>query len=318
MMWDEKRVLRYVEAPVQESLELEYKGKGALVNSEDAKTKIARSVSAMANSAGGVIIYGIAEDKEKNSISLDLINFKEFSKERLEDIINSRIQPKIDNLTIYPIRIGQNQDEGVYVIEIPQSHTAHQANYYYYKRHNFKSVPMVDYEVRDVMARRQHTKIDLSFQLTPFYEIQGIKIWHLNAYAQNIGKKMAHYVNAIVDIPDTFLPRESLTSGLTIGDSILLTGHGRSTYVKDTVKYYTHYFENKDNEEFMPILPMPVWFKLSDVRINKLREDNPAYILGELKHQLIYWEVYADDSPPQKGEIFMDEIKVVDRYGRPL
>jgi len=41
-----------------------------------------------------------------------------------------------------------------YVVEIPKGTTAHQAtDWRYYKRFNFISVPMEDYEIRDVMNR---------------------------------------------------------------------------------------------------------------------------------------------------------------------
>jgi len=48
------------------------------------------------------------------------------------------------------------------VIDVPQSSTAHQASdKRYYKRFNFESVPMEDYEIRDVMQRTEAPSLGL-------------------------------------------------------------------------------------------------------------------------------------------------------------
>ena len=51
------------------------------------------------------------------------------------------------------------------VVEIPKSLTAHQArDLRYYRRYNFESVAMVDYEIRDVMNRQ--VSVELFKRLT--------------------------------------------------------------------------------------------------------------------------------------------------------
>ena len=111
----------------------------------------------MVNSSGGIIIYGIKEFDEVTKRHLPEtitpINCVEFSKEWLEQIINN-IKPKIAGVVIHPVLLDIGLNQVVYVVEIPQSDTAHQAtDKRYYKRYNFQSVPMDDYEIRDVMHR---------------------------------------------------------------------------------------------------------------------------------------------------------------------
>jgi hypothetical protein len=50
--------------------------------------------------------------------------------------------------------LASGPNDVAYVVEIPQSETAHPAlDNRYYKRFNFESVPMADHEIRDVMHR---------------------------------------------------------------------------------------------------------------------------------------------------------------------
>jgi hypothetical protein len=46
---------------IQESLTLEYKASGAVEKTEGKKMEIAKDVSALANAAGGQIVYGMTE-----------------------------------------------------------------------------------------------------------------------------------------------------------------------------------------------------------------------------------------------------------------
>jgi hypothetical protein len=72
----------------------------------------------------------------------------------VEQVIGSRAQPWIEGLAITPIPFNAN-DTG-YVITIPQAsaRAPDQApDRKYYKRQNFRSVPMEDYETRDALRR---------------------------------------------------------------------------------------------------------------------------------------------------------------------
>ena len=163
-MWDLDRLKQLIRDGVEESLSLEYKSAAALGKSEGKKAEIVRDISAFANSSGGVLIYGIAEfqqgDRRHQPEKIDAIDRQEYSKEWLEQIIQS-IQPRISGVIIEPVTIDSSSV--CYVVTIPQSHTAHQArDHVYYRRHNFNVLPMEDYELRDVMNRRKRPKIRAS------------------------------------------------------------------------------------------------------------------------------------------------------------
>ena len=60
-MWDEKKLQSLINDEVEENLLLEYKGAGAIGRTDGKKKEISKDISAMANSAGGIVIYGITE-----------------------------------------------------------------------------------------------------------------------------------------------------------------------------------------------------------------------------------------------------------------
>lgn len=61
MTWNEAAVQYYIDNEIQESLTLEYKAADALARTDANKREITKDVSAFANSAGGIILYGIRE-----------------------------------------------------------------------------------------------------------------------------------------------------------------------------------------------------------------------------------------------------------------
>src|SRR5262249_18292856 len=75
-------------------------------------------------------------------------------------------QPRLDGLVITPVPVGIGRH--AYVLTIPQAsgRAPHQApDKKYYKRQNFQSVPMEDYEIRDALRRATTPElyVELSF-----------------------------------------------------------------------------------------------------------------------------------------------------------
>lgn len=148
--WTETDLQAFVDSRVQESVTLDYKRLAALDNREE----ISKDISAFANSAGGVIVYGIVEEGQFPS-HVDLsVPQKPLDRETLENVITSTIYPRVDGLLIQPIPLSSGAT--AYVVDIPAASVfaPHQAkDKRYYRRFNFKSVPMEDYEVRDAFKK---------------------------------------------------------------------------------------------------------------------------------------------------------------------
>lgn len=168
----------------QESLELDYKACAALARTDPKKMELSKDVSAFANSSGGTIIYGVHE-KDHVPMGIDVgYDQNDVSKEWLEQVINSGIQRRIDGIRINPVRLSSAPGRVLYVISIPQSMRApHMASdKRFYKRFNFSSVPMEEYEVRDVGRRTEapDLKIELRMVVPVMYPLVNIGIFITN------------------------------------------------------------------------------------------------------------------------------------------
>jgi predicted HTH transcriptional regulator len=181
--WKEDDILTLIADKVSESLNLEYKACDALKKDNDSKKQdLSKDVSAFANSDGGVIVYGVKEDTNAH-LAIDLDNGfdqnlprkERISKEWLEQVISSNIHPRIDNLYINEVQIpSKGTGRVLYVVDIPKGSVLapHQANdKRYYKRYNFESKAMEDYEVRDIFHRATTPDLHLDFALVGGKEI---------------------------------------------------------------------------------------------------------------------------------------------------
>ncbi len=319
--WNIEKVRSLIADKVEESLSLEYKSSAALERTDKVKKEITKDVSAFANSCGGVIVYGMEEghrpeDKHlPNRISP--ISRKEFSKEWLESII-SNIRPKIEGLAIHPIPIEDSNDEVLYVVEVPQSDTAHQAiDFRYYKRWNFESVPMQDFEVRDTMNRSRHPKLEVLaffvcetlYSPIPKPSKNSKSVLILKIVANNIGSKYAKYVSCFVDLPTSF----ARLCNLETIESLEIAG------VKYTRYVYENIFRDKIKDgiapQFGPSRHVPILpglnRELIQIQVRDLGDGNVTFIRSpKLK---LHWRIHADEALPISGEITFDQIRLIDQ-----
>jgi hypothetical protein len=155
--WEEKDIDDLHRGEVEESLTLEYKRSDALLKDSDHRRELFKDVSAMANASGGIIIYGMKEVGNKPDGTDDGLDPKVVTREQIENVLMSNIIPPIEDLQIKPVTLTSKGTGNVaYVLDIPpaKSRAPHQApDYRYYKRFNFKSEPLRDSDVRDLMRR---------------------------------------------------------------------------------------------------------------------------------------------------------------------
>jgi hypothetical protein len=202
--WNKQRLDQMINDRVEESLSLDYKRADSLLKSDNKNAEITKDISSFANSSGGVVIYGIAEFKDEarkhRPERLDPIKRGDVSKEWLDQVIQS-IQPRIEGVLIHPVTISEVDNTVCYVVEVPQSHTAHMArDHRYHKRHNFTTAQMEDYEVRDVMNRRRHPRIRGSIfinRAASRTKSEGVILVKL----ENVGRVLANHVMVELEVP---------------------------------------------------------------------------------------------------------------------
>lgn len=158
----------YILTNAEETINLEFKRGDALKKGKSDKEKvkvkneIAKDVSSFANSDGGIIIYGI-EEKDNKACRIYYVDGREFTSETLEQIINSRIQRRIEDLRIDVLRNEAKIEQSVYIVKIPRSSNAphRTSDGRFYKRYNLQSVIMEEYEVRDLYSRTENTNLEI-------------------------------------------------------------------------------------------------------------------------------------------------------------
>jgi hypothetical protein len=209
--WEELDLLQLILTKQEEHLQLEFKAADALGNSDGKKAEISKDVSAFANSAGGTLVYGMDEhpDQPHYATALSPINPKAFSKEWLEQVIASRVHPRIDRIVVNPVELRtQHPGEFVYVVWIPESTTAHQASdKRYYRRFNFQSVPMEDYEIRQAMSRASGPAYSIKLGLVPETDTTGAPRLSFRAVVQNESYVVGKDVSAVIFAPPHLVDR---------------------------------------------------------------------------------------------------------------
>jgi hypothetical protein len=206
--YNQNYIERIIGIHTEESIHLDFKRGDAINLSEEKRKEIAKDVSAFANSDGGLIIYGVAEKNHKAD-SYAFIDGNQISKEWLEQIINTRIQRKIEGLIIYPIRFDKKIEQTIFIVEIPRSLNAPHmtSNKKFYKRYNFESVEMEEYEIRNLYSRQEKTNLKIAtprINGSPSAE-RGNKIINYQAsieiYVENIGQTIEKLYKTEIKIP---------------------------------------------------------------------------------------------------------------------
>ena len=309
----------------EESLTLDYKAAAALAKTDGKKTEITKDVSAMANAAGGRIIYGIREFDDAASrhrpAALDPVDRRQISKEWLDQVIGS-IRPRIDSVVIVPVQLSSAPDDVAYVVDVPQSSTAHQAgDKRYYRRYNFESVAMYDHEIRDVMARSQHPRVSVTLRIvvetlehrSPFGLPVGFQgesprretTYTVELWARNEGQRFAQYVNGYFSVPLRLVAKQDAERGtrLVVGGQ----------------KLRKFYFDNTQRDVIgVEGGPLP-WVNYGPSWFSPLLPGNNKRLVSVALSEREYldchgseafsWILHADNALPAEGSLFVDEVK---------
>ena len=157
--WDEAFLDRhFVQGKIQESNALDYKNSASLGKQSAERSELCKDTSAFANAGGGMIIYGINENKHDPTGIDQGVDITAITKEYVEDVLTSNIRPKIEDLEIKIVPLpSKGANRAAVVLRIGQATALaphqNELDNKYYRRHNFKSEPMRDHEVRDAMRR---------------------------------------------------------------------------------------------------------------------------------------------------------------------
>jgi hypothetical protein len=188
-----------VDDGTDESLTLDYKASSSLTRDSTESNEMCKDVSALANSAGSRIIYGVEEDRKIHKpMRIDEgVRDPKITRDWIIQILNSRVRPRMEGIAIEEIPL----DKGLgFVITVPPTVTfPHQApDKKYYKRYGTESAPMDDYEIRDIMNRSTVPVLSVgisAFKPTTSKDFQGHStiVIPFTAYIHNVASTPAIY-----------------------------------------------------------------------------------------------------------------------------
>jgi hypothetical protein len=296
-----------IESGEAEHKSLEFKRAAALLD----KKEISKDVSSFANSAGGKIIYGVAE----NPLRLDPIDPKQFPKDRLEQIIINNIAPRIPDIRISAI--GAEDSKVLYVVEIPQGKTAHQAiDKRYHRRYEGTTLAMEDYEIRDVMARASGIETGLSLipdRTRSHCRNKGIEKYrpgrHFLVRVSNKGTRVSNWCLAEISAGAHAIRSEA--------SGHYFTNEGEETLEVFTFTNAEKLIEEEQEEKIVPAAyPFPLlphrhidlgWITLNDWDYNQ-PEPSPTSIKVRAPLDTLYWKVYCDEGKPSSGQYSLKDL----------
>ena len=195
-----------IDNEVEESIHLEFKSAGALGKWDSKKAEMTKDVAAFANADGGIIVYGLSEANHKAS-ALSFVDGTVYTKEWIEQVLNSGIQQKISDIRIYPIRKGGKVEQSIYVVKIPKSYnTPHMSkDRKFYRRYNFEAVPMEEYEIRELYNRKCSSKLAVQgYYIGKYQEERDFKSFHFFAQIANQGAipENSYKLNVYITCPE--------------------------------------------------------------------------------------------------------------------
>lgn len=153
-------ILDFIENKIEESVRIQFRPGSFLQKSDEVEKQIATDISAFANSDGGIIIFGINKNGNRAD-ELSFIDSGKFNEHWIDGIAFSYIEPKINGLRTCAVSFEDDPAKSVLVVRVPSSYYApHQApDKRFYRRFDNTSVPMEEYEIRNLLNRQERPKL---------------------------------------------------------------------------------------------------------------------------------------------------------------
>lgn len=88
--------------------------------SKDGASEFAKDVAAMANTRGGLLVYGVSQDKDGRATAIAGVDVSEGSQRRLRQLAWNHMHPMVAGLVVLPLTSVEGQDP-VLVLSVPRS-----------------------------------------------------------------------------------------------------------------------------------------------------------------------------------------------------
>ncbi|NTW54893.1 MAG: ATP-binding protein [Chlorobaculum sp.] len=278
---------------IRESEVLEYKT-ASTAFTESEKKELVKDVTGMANSLGGLIIYGVATDQKDKTLPVSIVPIESKNIETIDRVLNAQVRPELKEIKK---RLIPEINPQILLIDIPESQEPPHQNLYdhkYYRRAGVECRPMEHDLVALKFGRKLSPILDLIF--TPLNSIEKYHVddseWKYTSRARvfvsNLGRRLARDVTVLLKFPD-----KSFVS--------INTGYGsRLQNISDIQDGYGALQYNGNNNAFHP-------------GMNTVLGDMTLVFSANAKEKLVNtplfeWTIFADEMEAKQGFIMIDSI----------
>jgi len=274
-----------IDSAMRESEVLEYKT-ATTVFSDNDKREVAKDVSAMANSLGGVIIYGVSANPTDKTLPQAIEPIEKKNIETLDRVLNAQVRPPIHGLRRKLIPADQPQ---ILVIDIPPSEDPpHQTLYEkrYYRRSGAECLAMEHDLVALKFGRKLGAVLDLVFQplvapTTFSEEPPRSNEAHLRLLISNAGRRVGRHVRLLLRFPPSQTVGIIDKKGTLENIDTLYPGQQARQFTNDTGVFHPGMNTS--------VVELGLKFAKSFV---EERADEP----------FLQWVMFADEMGPRQGE----------------
>ena len=306
-----------VDSEEPEGVTLEYKQQ--IDTSPGGKKELAKDVSAMANSQGGHLIIGLAEEDHRPKMPEGFVGRmlgQQKVEEWLDQVLNSNIQQRV-SVHIKPIPVPGKPEECVVVLHVPPSPrvphmvTAQNDNRYYV-RHNFEVLPAEEYEVRDMFerGRRMRGEVEEYLRKRGYFEPDDDANFGVNKLTRQLG--MAYFDETSQPVVEPAHTTVSLVACPTVLEERIDTPSDEFRHWLDPTK--RHYYP--------PAMFIPYQSSRGTlggiIRWNSLPRSESARVELIREYLAVHRNGYVEysygDGPLLRGHRLLNFVKLVGRF----
>ncbi len=276
---------------IRESDVLEYKVASKPFNDRD-KAELAKDVTGMANSLGGLIIYGVATHATDKTLPQSLTPVDVKNVETVDRVINSQIRPPIAGLRKRAI---PEVDPLVLLLDVPESQEPPHQNLYdrrYYRRSGTECLPMEHDLVALKFGRRLTPVLDLVIQpISSPDSFEGEPAWtnsaRVSLFIHNIGRRVGRDVQTVLQLPPATLAQVRDVRGNLVNIDALYPGIQARQFGYHTSVYHPG-------------------MKTSVAELDFRFAKTPSTLMPD--SPLIEWTLLADEMSPRTGVVTLASL----------
>lgn len=199
---------QYVQNQTRENVQLLFKKGNELQQTDKCYQQLSVTISALLNSGGGTIVYGI-EAKKHKAAQFSWVNNEAFSRDWLNEAVKGCVEPQLADATIEYDEVEDVPSQLVVRISVPSSTAVpHRAiDKQYYRRNALNNLPMEEYEIRALYQRSTVSELEfyaiMNTGAVP--QLDGGRFSIINFYPQflvkNISAAIEHFYKIEFHIP---------------------------------------------------------------------------------------------------------------------